>query len=46
MDSEIRDPQLLKVLDHWIEMLDEGNCLDVLYLDFSKAYDTVLHVVW
>ncbi|KAK2144954.1 hypothetical protein LSH36_716g01005 [Paralvinella palmiformis] len=23
--------QLLKVIDHWTELLDEGNCLDVLY---------------
>jgi hypothetical protein len=35
--------QLLKVLDQWTELLDEGNCLDVLYLDFSKAFDTVPH---
>ena len=35
--------QLLKVLDQWTEMMDEGNCLDVLYLDFSKAFDTVPH---
>jgi hypothetical protein len=35
--------QLLKVLDHWTELLDEGKCLDVLYLDFSKAFDTVPH---
>jgi len=35
--------QLLKVLDHWTEILDDGNCLDVLYLDFSKAFDTVPH---
>ena len=35
--------QLLKVLDQWTEMLDEDNCLDVLYLDFSKAFDTVPH---
>ena len=35
--------QLLKVLDQWTELLDDGNCLDVLYLDFSKAFDTVPH---
>ena len=35
--------QLLKVLNQWTEMLDEGNCLDVPYIDFSKAFDTVPH---
>jgi len=35
--------QLLKVLDQWTELLDDGNCLDVLYLDLSKAFDTVPH---
>jgi len=35
--------QLLSVIDHWTEIMDEGNSLDVLYLDFSKAFDTVPH---
>ena len=32
--------QLLKVLDRWTEMLD---CVDVIYCDFMKAFDTVPH---
>jgi hypothetical protein len=35
--------QLLKVLDDWTEMLDEGLPFDVVYLDFKKAFDTVPH---
>ena len=33
--------QLLKVLIHWTELLDEGSNLAILYLDFQKAFDTV-----
>lgn len=35
--------QLLQVLDKWTEILDDGGCLDVIYLDFAKAFDTVPH---
>ena len=35
--------QLLKVLDEWIQILDEGGSLDVVYMDFMKAFDTVPH---
>ena len=35
--------QLLRVLDQWTEMIDRGECFDVLYMDFSKAFDTVPH---
>lgn len=24
-------------------LLDKGNCADIVYMDFSKAFDTVLH---
>ena len=33
--------QLLKVLDTWTEILDRGGELDVLYLDFTKVFNTV-----
>ena len=33
--------KLLKVLDHWTEILDSGVCMDVIYCDFIKAFDTV-----
>ena len=29
--------QLLTVLDEWTEALDQGNDIDCIYLDFSKA---------
>ena len=35
--------QLLKVLDKWTEILDGGGCVDVIYCDFKKAFDTVPH---
>lgn len=35
--------QLLKVIEEWSEILDEGGTLDVVYMDFMKAFDTVPH---
>lgn len=35
--------QLIKVLDAWMEALDEGLAVDVVYLDFMKAFDRVPH---
>ena len=35
--------QLLQVLDDWTEALDSGGVIDVIYLDFAKAFDTVPH---
>ena len=35
--------QLLEVLDKWSEVLDNGSKLDAVYLDFSKAFDSVPH---
>ena len=35
--------QLLRVLDQWTEILDRGGCVDVIYCDFMKAFDTVPH---
>lgn len=35
--------QLIRVLDEWTEMLDNGSCVDVVYCDFMKAFDTVPH---
>ena len=34
---------LLETLDLANEYLAEGNCVDILYFDFSKAFDTVSH---
>ena len=35
--------QLLQVIDKWTEILDEGGSVDVIYLDLTKAFDTVPH---
>ena len=35
--------QLLAVLDQWTEALDQGMAVDVIYMDFQKAFDTVPH---
>ena len=35
--------QLLKVLDLWTEILDMGGQIDVIYMDFMKAFDQVPH---
>jgi len=33
--------QLLEVVDHWSEVIEQGGKLDCIYLDFAKAFDTV-----
>ncbi len=35
--------QLLKVLDIWTKALDEGWDIDIIYMDYMKAFDTVPH---
>ena len=35
--------QLLRVLDKWTESLDTGKEVDVVFLDFQKAFDSVPH---
>jgi hypothetical protein len=35
--------QLLVCLNDWTEIIDNGDCVDVVYLDFAKAFDTVSH---
>jgi endonuclease/exonuclease/phosphatase family metal-dependent hydrolase len=35
--------QLLEVLDDWTAALDSNTSIDVIYLDFAKAFDTVPH---
>ena len=35
--------QLLVVIELWTEMLDSSDLVDAIYIDFSKAFDTVLH---
>ena len=35
--------QLLRVLDKWTSVLDEGGVLNAVYMDFMKAFDKVPH---
>ena len=35
--------QLLSVIETWTDQLEKGMDIDVLYFDFSKAFDTVPH---
>ena len=35
--------QLLAVLEAWTRILDSGNAVDAIYLDFRKAFGTVPH---
>jgi len=34
---------LLETFDSWTRLLDEGFGVDVIYLDYRKAFDTVQH---
>ena len=34
---------LLEVFEHWTSSMDEGYGVDVIYLDYRKAFDTVPH---
>ena len=34
---------LLTTLEDWTNILDGADCVDVAYLDFSKAFDLVSH---
>lgn len=35
--------QLIEVIEKWTDKLDNQNDIDVIYLDFQKAFDTVPH---
>ena len=35
--------QLLECLDAWTDMLDQGGNIDVVYMDYAKAFDKVAH---
>ena len=35
--------QLLETLEEWTSCVDRGKSLDVIYFDFAKAFDSVLH---
>ena len=35
--------QLLVCMEEWTDMIENGMCFDVIYTDFSKAFDSVPH---
>ena len=35
--------QLLRCSEEWINMIENGEALDVIYTDFAKAFDSVEH---
>jgi len=37
------ETQLLTVMEHWTRCVDDENSIDVVYLDFLKAFDKVPH---
>ena len=36
--------QMIRVMDDWTMHLDQGRSVDVIYMDFMKAFDKVSHV--
>ena len=37
------ETQLLSIMEHWSRVIDDSINIDVIYLDFQKAFDKVLH---
>ena len=35
--------QLMRCKNEWTKSLDVGQSVDIVYIDFSKAFDTVSH---
>lgn len=35
--------QLLDVMDAWTKIIDDGGAVDIIYMDFQKAFDSVPH---
>ena len=35
--------QLLLIMEHWTDLMDKGIPIDNIYMDFSKAFDSVPH---
>lgn len=43
MKSRSCQKNLIAFFDKITGLLDKGNCADIVYMDFSKAFDTALH---
>jgi hypothetical protein len=43
MKNKSTETQLLECFNYFTEHLDNKDCIDVVYLDISKAFDTVCH---
>jgi len=43
MNSKSCLTNLLETFEDWTRAVDEGHGVDVIYLDYSKAFDSVLH---
>ena len=35
--------QLLESMEAWSQIIEKGGCIDIIYTDFSKAFDSVPH---
>ena len=35
--------QMIRVMDDWTNYLDQGMTVDIVYMDFMKAFDKVSH---
>ena len=35
--------QLFETYEDWVRLIDSGKCIDVIYIDFAKAFDMVIH---
>ena len=44
MKGRSTTPQLLEIMDHWTESFDLDTQIDCIYLDFKKAFDSVLEL--